>query len=314
MKHLILIAFFCVVPVFSWSQASARIVKNKLKIGEQTEIFYELELASENDRIRFEHKVGVIPCDPVSGSNVTSGDKINLEIIGNFKDSIFYGKKIKWVGKYTVTCWDTGHFEIPSPGITLNDSTIHFQSLRFEVLATKIVPGKDIIESEIKFLDIPEDPFYWVKQNWWWMTLIIVIGAVAFFLFRRFRKKQVPTDDRKELSLKDRTLMAIDALDAARLWEKGKLKEHYIEMSYILRSYLGVRYNLNLLERTSFQTTSLLIAQGLSQDTVQTIQLILDQSDLVKFAKSAPSETDIYKISALAKQIVAETSPIEFDV
>jgi hypothetical protein len=85
-------------------------------------------------------------------------------------------------------------------------------------------------------------------------------------------------------------------------------------MSYILRSYLGVRYELNLLESTSFQTKILMKHKGLSEDTVETIQLILEQADMVKFAKSMPEEIDILKISALAKQIVAETSPLEFDV
>jgi hypothetical protein len=34
---------------------------------------------------------------------------------------------------------------------------------------------------------------------------------------------------------------------------------------------------------------------------------------MVKFAKSQPDEIAIYKHAQLARQIVAETSPIEFD-
>jgi hypothetical protein len=39
----------------------------------------------------------------------------------------------------------------------------------------------------------------------------------------------------------------------------------------------------------------------------------LNDADLVKFAKSHPDEIAIYKHAQLARQVVAETSPIEFD-
>lgn len=310
MRKLAYILFLILSPCLVWGQTTSRIASKRFSIGEQTDVIYELTLSSDQDNVRFEPKMGLLPCDPVTdGGALKSGDKVNAEIIG-FTDSIAYGQPLKWVGKYSITCWDTGYFEIPAPVIVVNDSTVNFQPVRFRVVAPKLIEGKDIYETENGFVDIPQDPFYWIKRNWWWIALIVAAGA-GLLLYRKY-KKRIPLPEPQEISLKDRTLMAIDALDNARLWEKGQLKEHYIEMSYILRAYLGARYELNLLERTSYQTTVLLISQGLSQDTVKTIQVILDQSDLVKFAKSAPPETEIYKISALARQIVAETSPITF--
>lgn len=312
MRNAFYIACLLLVPALVRSQTNSRMAKPDLQIGEQTEVIYEIHLSDRKDKVRFEPKMGLMPADVVlENSSLSSGKKANLEIIGDFHDSIAAGKQLKWIGKYKITAWDTGHFEIPAPRIILNDSTYDFQPIRFKVSAPKKIAGQGIYESEIHFTDIPYDSFYWLKKNWWWMASILVVLALYLVYRRNSRKLAVP--EKKETSLKERTLLAIDALDAARLWEKGQLKEHYIEMSYILRSYLGVRYNLNLLERTSYQTTVLLITQGLPQDTVKTIQLILDQSDMVKFAKSAPTEMEIYKISALAKQIVAETSPIEFE-
>jgi len=40
------------------------------------------------------------------------------------------------------------------------------------------------------------------------------------------------------------------------------------------------------------------------------IQKVLDQSDLVKFAKSVPTEFEILNVSTLAKEIVEKTSPL----
>jgi len=115
----------------------------------------------------------------------------------------------------------------------------------------------------------------------------------------------------KELNLQELTLIAIDRLEKERLWEKGKLKEHYIELSFILRSYLSTIYGINLLEKTTKETNILLQQKGLKEITIQSIINILNESDMVKFAKSQPEEIAVLKISQLARQIVSETSLIQ---
>ena len=91
------------------------------------------------------------------------------------------------------------------------------------------------------------------------------------------------------------------------------MKKHFVELSYILRSYLTTRYDISLLEKTSYQTKILLTEKGLNKETVDVVSRILSQSDMVKFAKSKPELIEILRISTLAKQIVVETSPLEFD-
>ena len=312
MKNWVYISLLICLPFVVSSQIS-HIQKSTLQIGEQTTIYYELNLDNEKDVVRFEPKMRLLPCAIVQkNSQLSSGQKVNIEIIGKFKESLDYGKKVKWIGKYTITAWDTGYFEIPAPVIVWNDSMVNFQPIQFNVIPTKLIAGKELMESNPIFTDIPEDSFYWLKSNLWWMILLLVLSVLYWFYIRWKNKK--PELIKKETSLKEKTLLAIESLDHSKLWEKGMLKEHYVEMSYILRSYLGVRYELNLLESTSFQTKILLKLKGLSEDTVETIQMILEQSDMVKFAKSLPTEIEILRISALAKQIVAETSPLEFDV
>jgi hypothetical protein len=56
-----------------------------------------------------------------------------------------------------------------------------------------------------------------------------------------------------------------------------------------------------------------LTKKGLNEDTVENIGRILSESDMVKFAKSKPEVISILRVSTLARQIVAETSPLEFD-
>lgn len=139
----------------------------------------------------------------------------------------------------------------------------------------------------------------------------MLIGASIWWYVRN--KNKGPVKIETVMSLKDRTLFAINILDNQKLWQEGKLKQHYSEMSHIMRSYLSGRYQLNLLERTTFETKALLIQTGLPADTVETFMTILRQADMVKFANSTTDELNILKISMLAKQIVAETSPLEIE-
>ena len=81
----------------------------------------------------------------------------------------------------------------------------------------------------------------------------------------------------------------------------------------ILRMYLTSRYEISLLEKTTYETKLLLTQKGLNDETVEVIARILSESDMVKFAKSEPDVIAILRVSTLARQIVAETSPLEFD-
>lgn len=313
MKNLLHILLLLVVSGALLGQTTAHISRNTFSIGEQVEVVYELRLETIKDRVKFQPKIGLMPCSElIRNSALGSGKKVSMELTQAFKDTITEKKgDIRWIGTYRMTSWDTGYFEIPAARILFNDSTLEFDAIPFSVNAPAQIEGKDIFESEDEFLDLHADEFFWLKKNAWWIITLVVLAVVALIYTRKRKAPEPP--ERKELSLKSKTLLAIDALEDSRLWEKGMLKEHYIELSYIIRSYLSARYELNLLERTSYQTTVLLIKLGLAQDTVQTIQLILDQSDMVKFAKSAPAEKEVLKISALARQIVAETSPLEFN-
>ena len=176
------------------------------------------------------------------------------------------------------------------------------------------IDGVDLYDIKENFAEIPPKPFSLVdflKSNWWWIALIIV-GIIVFIIVKR-RNKEDTEEREKPLSLRQRTLFAIDALEKAKLWEKGLLKEHFVELSMILRMYLTSRYEISLLEKTTYETRLLLTQKGLNEETVQVIARILSESDMVKFAKSEPDTISILRVSTLARQIVAETSPLEFD-
>ena len=113
------------------------------------------------------------------------------------------------------------------------------------------------------------------------------------------------------LSLEERTLNAIDALEKRKLWEEDRLKEHFVQLSYILRSYLTERYSISLLEKTTHEARLLLEEIALNKSTISSIISVLSEADMVKFAKSKPEVNSILLVSRMARVIVKETRPIE---
>tara|TARA_B110000908_G_scaffold127167_1_gene149235 strand:+ start:215 stop:1168 length:954 start_codon:yes stop_codon:yes gene_type:complete len=314
MAKWIYIAFLLVnFSGFSQKLSSNASVK-KILIGEPIMIKYRVVL-DKNATIEFKEELNNILGNTAGKGTLTKQDA-KFEITETFTDTTkFKNNDKEWIGRYTVTIWDSGTFILPAPHISIDDSSYKFQDIVIYANYTKQVKGLDIYDINESFAEIPAEPFSFSEflvNNWWWLLIIVLIIPI-YFLVKLGKRNEMPEPLFKAMSLKERTLLAIDALDNEKLWEKEKLKEHFVELSYILRSYLTARYSITLLEKTTYEAKLLLTQNGLNEDTVENIGRILSESDMVKFAKSKPEVISILRVSTLARQIVAETSPLDFD-
>lgn len=304
---------FIVSTLLSFGQELSTYVNHDyVQLGEPLELNLSVKLP-KNSTISFKPYDKTIPAYQRKNNSQVNGKNINLEIEGEFKDSSKQdGNYITWHGRYSVVSWDTGKIIIPAQQIIINDSTYLFNEVSFSVSSNTIGKKDELFDIQEGFATIPDKPTFisLIKDYWYVATgLILLLAGFIFLLIKRKNKKQLKPQ--KVMSLKDRTLFAINALDAEQLWLNNKLKQHYTELSHIMRLYLSSRYNLNLLERTTNETKLLLKQTDLSADTIKTFMMILQQADMVKFAKHTTDETTVLKISLMAKQIVAETSPLE---
>ena len=314
MKKGIYLLLFCLSFHSLGQELNQRISKTDMVIGEPIILSYTI-LTEKEDTILFQPKQDVISVRSVTESGDLSSDGIDFEITRPFIDTFLFDQSQKlWAGEYTITAWDSGMFVIQGPSVVINDSTYQFDPVSIYCQLTPKEDGVDLYDIKEKFADVPEKPFSFSEfiSNYWWIFVIILFIVLLYFTFRK-KKEEEEVEEEVVLSLKERTLIAIEALEKAKMWENQKLKTHYIELSYILRSYLTSRYDISLLEKTTYETQLLLTQKGLNKETVDNIATILSQSDMVKFAKSKPDVIAILRISTLAKQIVAETSPLDFD-
>lgn len=319
MKYaLYILVFFGSTFNGSSQQLLEEISQDNILIGEPVSIKYIVKTPM-SDTLAFPEKQDVIKARFKDQGGSLSKKGAEFEIIELFRDTIIaLGMNKKWIGEYIVTAWEDGEYIIPGPTISINDSTYRFDDLAVEVTLVAAKKNVDLYEIRENYTDIPDVPFSpikFIKENWWWIAILAAALILGWLIARRRRwdREFENRENVRPINLKDRTIKAVEALDKSELWNKNQLKKHFVELSYILRSYLTSRYSISLLDKTTEQTKILLTKQGLNDETVDAIARILSQSDMVKFAKSKPETISILRQSTLVKQIIAETSPLDFD-
>jgi hypothetical protein len=88
------------------------------------------------------------------------------------------------------------------------------------------------------------------------------------------------------------------------------IKEYYIEMTDILRTYIENRFRIHAMEQTTDEIMSQLRLTDISEISKLTLVPVLKLSDLVKFAKENPIGIENDEMMQRAKDFVTSTIPI----
>jgi uncharacterized protein (DUF111 family) len=111
--------------------------------------------------------------------------------------------------------------------------------------------------------------------------------------------------------LKQRTLEKLAMLSLPNNADQHELARYYVDFSGILRVFLGERYGLNFLERTSQETCIMLRMKEVDTASIEVIRDLLQTADLIKFGKVAATETLMKKHRSELEQLVHLLSPLE---
>jgi hypothetical protein len=145
--------------------------------------------------------------------------------------------------------------------------------------------------------------------EWLWWTLgALALAAIAYALWRRWRKKQetpapviiVPPHERARQKLRE----ALSLIDQP--------KPFCIAVSEALRYYLEERFNLRAPERTTEEFLEELQRSAiLSFEQKRSLGDFLVRCDLVKFARYEPGRPELQDLYDAALRLVDETAPPE---
>lgn len=301
MKRILIIVFLISWVNVSFSQMKAYVLRNPLKIGEQTELIYEIKGKGTLPSISFPAKSGMIKCE----------DKMNsLEIIGTFYDT-FINQQDTWIwrGTYVVTAWDSGKFVVPTFQISMDKKVASFNKVEIDFSFPKVSKDGKIKDINDIYTDIPSEFQTWIRKNYaWiiWTLIVIAIVILGWYIYKK-RKNRLPKQSTQYQTHAEKAKEEIEKLVQQKYWIEHGEKEYYFQLSLILKSYLGTNYHLSLSEKTSYEIQLLLNQIRVDKNVLDTIQWVLQQSDMVKFAKSEPSELDMITIGMRSKTIIDDT-------
>ena len=220
-----------------------------------------------------------------------------LEVIRSYPiDTIRNNDRYELVKKYGLTQFDSGKYTIPRVPVLINKKPFLSDSLLVEVANVKV----DTLQQKMYDIkDIVATESHW--GNWWKYLLAIVvlagIGALVYGYIKKKQKKEIEEEVYKTPIEKATSLLTI--LEKKELWQQGEIKEYYSELTDIARNYIEEAIEIPAMESTTSELITALKAASvkkkmtLSQETIENLERVLKQADLVKFAKSKPMDFEI---------------------
>lgn len=213
-----------------------------------------------------------------------------------------------------ITSFDTGyqllaplHFTYTVPGSspqTLATDSIYLRVNTVAVDTTKAMRDiKPPASAPITFQEIA--PYLAIAAG-----VAVLIALVWYLLWRRKNRKPLfslitkPPQPAWALALDQ-----LNALDQLKLWQNNRFKEYYSQLTDILRSYLQARFGINAPEMVSSDISKALAEQGIAPALHAQVDSLLQQSDLIKFAKQLPTQELNTRSLGLVREFVNSTIP-----
>ena len=94
----------------------------------------------------------------------------------------------------------------------------------------------------------------------------------------------------------ERALDELNAIEAMRLPQQGRFKEHYSLVSDCVRGYVERAFGVPALERTTGEIQADLAAAGFAPEVQAALVAFLQDSDLIKFTTLTPDAASAVKL------------------
>lgn len=255
-------------------------------IGDQVKLNLEIEFPEEID-VFFP-----VPSDTLSE---------HVEIIErSLLDTVqLENNRLSVKQEYLVTSFDTGHHVIPpfefifsynefKDTAQSNPTVLHVFTL------PKIDSLMNALQGPIDIKPPYEAPLSFKEVAPWILGTLLLAGLLFLIIYAIKRRRnnqpifsfpQKPKEPAHIIALR-----RLDEIKEEKIWQQGKTKEFYSQVTDTLREYIEDRFGINALEQTSDETIAAFKANEKLLDTTTfgNLQRILKNADLVKFAKYEP--------------------------
>lgn len=198
-----------------------------------------------------------------------------------------------------------GSFATPPIDVLITDSQGGLQTV--SATAATATVGSVLPAGDTELRDIKGQASLPLPAAWPWLLAGLAaaaLGALGFVLWKRRQQQNV--DSRLP---HQRALDTLAGIEAMRLPEQGRFKEHYTLVSDAVRTYIEQRFSVPARERTTGEIRADLRRAEMSEDASARIVLFLQESDLIKFSTFRPDSASAAHLLDTARLIVEATSP-----
>ncbi|QBZ97045.1 protein BatD [Flavobacterium sangjuense] len=221
-----------------------------------------------------------------------------LEVIQSYKiDTIRNGARYELIKRYGLTQFDSGKYVISRVPVLINGKPVFSDSIKVEVNDVKVDTLKQKMY-DIKNIAQVESPL----GTWWiYLLILLAIAAAGYFIYQFIKKRQ--NQPKAEVivfkSPIEKATTLLQQLEVKELWQKGEIKHYYSELTDIARNYIEEEIHIPAMESTTSELIDGLRRAAkqkklkLSNETVENLEKVLMQADLVKFAKVKPLDYEI---------------------
>lgn len=292
-KKLTYILFFLVTVGFAQNPVvNSQVETSSIRIGEQ-----------------FQFKISV------NGTENVILPKLilkGLEIIDSAKVDTINNMLIQ---KYILTGFDSGAFYIPQQQVFVRNQAYLTDSLLINVATVEIDTTK-IKKYPIK--SIKSEPYVFDDFKMYIYLLLAALAIIGFWIYYFVIRKRKVLEEKplyKMLPPFEEAIYKLNELDSKLLWQNNQVKEYYSELTEIVRNYIERELQVPALEKTTDEIIEMLRdfhdAKTIytSKETIKKLKELLQEADLVKFAKSKPMSIEIEEDRKDAQEIISNLKP-----
>ena len=235
-----------------------------------------------------------------------------LEIIDSTRiDTI----KNSLIRRYILTGFDSGAFYIPQQQIFVKNQAFLTDSLLINI-ATIAIDTLKVKKFPIK--SIKEEPYTFDDFRIYIYLILAILAIIGFWIYWFVIRKRKETEDAptyRTLPPFEEAILRLNELDEKLLWQNNKIKEYYSELTEIVRGYIERELKVPALENTTDEVLAMIkdfkSADSIetSKETIKKLKDLLQEADLVKFAKSKPLAIEIEDDRRDAEFIIGNLKP-----
>ncbi|MGZ4042298.1 MAG: hypothetical protein ACXVO9_03795 [Bacteroidia bacterium] len=291
-KHILPLLLFFITVHFHAQEVKVNAVldSSKIRIGEQVKLDLYVTYNGNQKNLKIEWPkigdtlTGKVEVVSVSTIDTTIPDKNDPSIIQNHQ-------------QIYVSAYDSGYFAIPGFKFTLNNDTNQVLFTQTLMLEVHTVPTDTSLAKTKDIKTVLNEPFNW---KWYINYIYLAIGIILFTVvvilitryFTRRQQQKVIEPPKPKIPAHITALAALEKIKQEQVWKEGRVKEYYSSISDAVRLYIEERYNVFALESTTDEIMTAFRSQVIDTESKNKLQQLLQLSDLVKFAKMEPIESE----------------------